>query len=88
MASYTFDSPTENHEEDDDYDDEYDLSPDPVPGWRLAARGVELALNNRVDAAHRLLEGTDGIQARAGVCFLAFMVRMVVVVLCYEDLFT
>ena len=56
-------------------------------GWRLARRGVELALNNRVDEAQRMLriEATQprdqtasarlaSLQAQAGLGFLTFMV--------------
>lgn len=58
-------------------------------GWQVASRGIQLALNNRVDEAQKLLKsaaaaanaagyndgGVAALQAQAGFCFLAFMVR-------------
>lgn len=59
-------------------------------GWRLARRGIELALNNRVEEAQRVLRlavanATNAapgdaasrlacLQAHAGLAFLTFMV--------------
>ena len=72
-VSGPFNSLNRESEKEEEEEDDYDVTSS-LPGWQVAARGIDLALNNRVDAAHKLLEGTDGIQARAGVCFLAFMV--------------
>jgi len=53
------------------------------PGWMLATKAIKLALNNRVEEAQLLLAATAEdaddepsrrLQARAGQCFLAFMV--------------
>ena len=50
-------------------------------GWQLARRAIQMALNNRVDEAQRLLRSNlvgcpeeDGLQAQAGLSFLTFMV--------------
>ncbi len=72
-------------------------SPREDGGCKLARIGIQLALNNRVEEAQRLLRGGGGreddedddyddvdavdqeegrsLQAQAGLCFLAFMVR-------------
>eukprot|EP00095_Tigriopus_kingsejongensis_P011260 snap_masked-scaffold708_size108518-processed-gene-0.10 protein:Tk11260 transcript:snap_masked-scaffold708_size108518-processed-gene-0.10-mRNA-1 annotation:"tetratricopeptide repeat protein 39c" len=44
-------------------------------GWHLAARGIELALNNRVEDAQNLLKSdpNNSIHTQAGYCFLTFM---------------
>ena len=60
-------------------------------GWQLASRAIQLALNNRVEEAQRLLRtashhGGDreaSLQAQAGVCFLTFMVRSLTYVRTY-----
>ena len=66
-------NPDPDDEDEDDFADE--------PGWQLAARGVRLALNNRVEEAETLLRRRAGdelcegrVQAQAGLCFLTFMV--------------
>ena len=77
----------EEDEEDDSYyaeDGDDDAYREDEPGWRLASRGVRLALNNRVEEAERLLRaraeedllGGGCVQAQAGLCFLTFMVSM------------
>ena len=47
-------------------------------GWRLARRGIHMALNNEVEGAQELLkaevDGSGCPQAQAGFCFIAFMV--------------
>ncbi len=74
----------EDEDEDDDVSDGDDYEME--SGWELAARGVRLALNNRVEEAERLLRGRaevggmdpDGgrLQAQAGLSFLTFMVGL------------
>ncbi|TRY69575.1 hypothetical protein TCAL_08624 [Tigriopus californicus] len=43
--------------------------------WHLAARGIQLALNNRVEDAQNLLKSdpANSIHSQAGYCFLTFM---------------
>ena len=50
--------------------------PTQLQGWELANRGIQLALNNRVEEAQKLLRGSGPgcMQSQAGYCFLTFMV--------------
>jgi hypothetical protein len=67
---------TQTHEEES-YSDEDDFEEDDLTsGWQLAARGVQLALNNRVEEAHNLLKvDSSCIHRQAGFCYLTFIVR-------------
>ena len=46
-----------------------------LSGWQLAARGIELALNNRIEDAQVLLKvDSSCIHRQAGYCYLTFIV--------------
>ena len=46
-----------------------------LAGWQLAARGVALALNNKVEEAQNLLRvDSSCIHRQAGFCYLTFIV--------------
>ena len=64
----------EDGEDLDDYNhgggEEGDMS-----GWQLAARGIKLALNNRIEDAQNLLRvDSSCIHRQAGFCYLTFIV--------------
>ena len=60
----------EDGEDLDLYNDEGDMS-----GWQLAARGIKLALNNRIlDAQNLLRVDSSCIHRQAGFCYLTFIV--------------
>ena len=46
-------------------------------GWQLAARGIQLALNNRVEDGIKLLRTESScIHRQAGYCYLTFIVSI------------
>ncbi len=46
-----------------------------MSGWQLAARGVQMAINNRVEEAQELLRvDSSCIHRQAGLCYLTFIV--------------
>ena len=46
-----------------------------MSGWQLAARGIKLALNNRIEDAQNLLRvDSSCIHRQAGFCYLTFIV--------------
>ena len=46
-----------------------------LTGWQVAYRGIELALNNQVDEAQKLLKADSScIHRQAGFCYLTFIV--------------
>ena len=46
-----------------------------VPGWQVAYRGIQLALNNDVEEGQKLLRGDQScIHRQAGYCYLTFIV--------------
>ena len=46
-----------------------------LSGWQLAARGVQMAINNRVEEAQDLLRvDSSCIHRQAGLCYLSFIV--------------
>ena len=46
-----------------------------LSGWQLAARGIQLALNNRIEDAQNLLRvDSSCIHRQAGFCYLTFIV--------------
>lgn len=46
-----------------------------LAGWQLAARGVQMAINNRVEEAQNLLRvDSSCIHRQAGFCYLTFIV--------------
>ena len=73
-------------DEDEDYfanDDSISPTVDDEPGlaagWQLAARGVALALNNRVEEAQNLLRvDSSCIHRQAGFCYLTFIVSILI----------
>ena len=75
-------------DEDEDYfanddvspvDDELSMEAGLTAGWQLAARGVALALNNRVEEAQNLLRvDSSCIHRQAGFCYLTFIVSILI----------
>lgn len=50
-------------------------NPQGLAGWELAARGVKMAINNRVEEAQELLRvDSSCIHRQAGLCYLTFIV--------------
>ena len=48
-----------------------------LSGWQLAARGVQMAINNRVEEAQELLRvDSSCIHRQAGFCYLSFIVSL------------
>ena len=48
-----------------------------LAGWQVASRGIELALNNRMDDGIKLLKNESTcIHRQAGYCYLTFIVSM------------
>ena len=48
-----------------------------MSGWQLAARGIKLALNNRIEDAQNLLRvDSSCIHRQAGFCYLTFIVSL------------
>lgn len=48
-----------------------------LAGWQVASRGIELALNNRVEDGIKLLKtGNTCIHRQAGYCYLTFIVSI------------
>ena len=48
-----------------------------MAGWQVASRGIQLALNNRVEDAIKLLKTESNcIHRQAGYCYLTFIVSM------------
>ena len=46
-----------------------------MTGWQVAYRGIQLALNNEVEEAQKLLKGDSTcIHRQAGFCYLTFIV--------------
>ena len=46
-----------------------------LEGWQLAARGVQMAINNRVEEGQELLKvDSSCIHRQAGLCYLSFIV--------------
>ena len=49
-----------------------------MSGWQLAARGIKLALNNRIEDAQNLLRvDSSCIHRQAGFCYLTFIVSYI-----------
>ena len=72
-------------DEDDDFfgndmtmqgtDDEISSNLQGLAGWQLAARGVQMAINNQVEEAQDLLRvDSSCIHRQAGLCYLSFIV--------------
>ena len=60
-------------------DDELSMEAGLAAGWQLAARGVALALNNRVEEAQNLLRvDSSCIHRQAGFCYLTFIVSILI----------
>ena len=81
--------PTEEcySDEDDDFfgnfgnpdfpgnDEETEEDLEGMSGWQLAARGIQMAINNRVEEAQDLLRvDSSCIHRQAGFCYLTFIV--------------
>ena len=50
-------------------------SADDVTGWKVAYRGIQLALNNQIEEAQKVLKGDSNcIHRQAGFCYLTFIV--------------
>ena len=48
-----------------------------LEGWQLAARGVQMAINNRVEEGQELLKvDSSCIHRQAGLCYLSFIVSI------------
>lgn len=74
-------------DEDEDYFNGNGISPtasledeedqvEGMTGWQLAARGVQMAINNQVEEAQELLRvDSSCIHRQAGLCYLTFIVR-------------
>ena len=61
-------------EEDEEIDEEHGG----LSGWQIAARGIQLALNNRIEDAQNLLRvDSSCIHRQAGFCYLTFIVSNV-----------
>jgi len=69
-------------EEDDDFFGMQDTNAHPaassnlqgLEGWQLAARGVQMAINNRVEEGQELLKvDSSCIHRQAGLCYLSFI---------------
>ena len=76
------DEVTEEEEEEQDDDGFYDshsrcsTPTSGMSGWQLAARGIQLALNNRIEDAQSLLKvDSSCLHRQAGYCYLTFIVR-------------
>ena len=46
-----------------------------LAGWQVASRGIELALNNRIEDGIKLLKNeTSCLHRQAGYCYITFIV--------------
>ena len=60
---------------DDEDSDSVDTPSDDVTGWQVAYRGIQLALNNEIEEAQKVLKGDSScIHRQAGFCYLTFIV--------------
>ena len=49
-----------------------------LAGWQVASRGIELALNNRMEDGIKLLKTeTPCLHRQAGYCYITFIVSMI-----------
>ena len=85
----------ECYSDEEDYFANDDSSPsmddepmDPgLAGWQLAARGVAMALNNRVEEAQNLLRvDSSCIHRQAGFCYLTFIVSNILLISTFSPL--
>ena len=69
----------ECYSDEDDFfgNEETDEQIEGLSGWQLAARGVQMAINNRVEEAQELLRvDSSCIHRQAGLCYLTFIVSI------------